>query len=91
VGVVGALVCSVLQIEPFPNILSQLLTYRISALRGVYLYMFMLASCVKVAQMVQATRQNLDSIAVAMRGKMLEIQARQQGQRHREQQEAASA
>jgi hypothetical protein len=44
--------------------------------------------CVAVAQMVQATRQNLDSIAVAMQGKMLEIQARQQGQRHREQQEA---
>jgi hypothetical protein len=41
--------------------------------------------------MVQATRQNLDSIAVAMRGKMLEIQARQQGQRHREQQEAGDS
>lgn len=33
--------------------------------------------------MVQATRQNMDSIAQAMRGKLLEIQARQQGQRHR--------
>ena len=30
-----------------------------------------------------AFRQNLDSIAMSMQGKMLEIRARQEGQRHR--------
>jgi prefoldin alpha subunit len=36
-----------------------------------------------VTQAVQATKQNLESIAIAMRGKLIEIQARQQGQRVR--------
>jgi prefoldin alpha subunit len=36
-----------------------------------------------VTQAVQATKQNLESIAIAMRGKLIEIQARQQGQRTR--------
>jgi Prefoldin subunit len=60
---------------------------------GLRLSLFWGCVCmgIAVAQMVQATRQNLDSIAVAMRGKMLEIQARQQGQRHREQQEAGDS
>lgn len=35
----------------------------------------------KVTQAIQATRQNLESITMAMRGKMIEIQARQQGAR----------
>jgi hypothetical protein len=34
-----------------------------------------------VTQAIQATRQNMESIAIAMRGKFIEIQARQQGQR----------
>jgi len=37
----------------------------------------------KVTQAVQATRQNLEAISMAARGKMLEIQARQQGRMHR--------
>jgi len=36
-----------------------------------------------VTQAVQATKQNLESISIAMRGKLIEIQARQQGQRTR--------
>jgi hypothetical protein len=32
-----------------------------------------------VTQVIQATRQNLDSIAMAVRGKLIEIQARRQG------------
>ena len=34
-----------------------------------------------VTQAIQATRQNMESIAIAMQGKFIEIQARQQGQR----------
>jgi hypothetical protein len=34
-----------------------------------------------VTQALQATRQNMESITIAMRGKLIEIQARQQGQR----------
>jgi hypothetical protein len=44
--------------------------------------MFRFGSSV-VTQAVQATKQNLESIAIAMRGKLIEIQARQQGQRVR--------
>jgi len=32
---------------------------------------------------VQATRQNIDSIHISMQGKMIEIRARQEGQRTR--------
>ena len=34
-----------------------------------------------MTQAIHATRQNMESIAIAMRGKFIEIQARQQGQR----------
>lgn len=34
-----------------------------------------------VTQAIQTTRQNLESVAMAMRGKIMEIQARQQGAR----------
>ena len=36
-----------------------------------------------ITKAVQATRSNLESIQVAMQGKILEIRARQEGQRHR--------
>ncbi len=37
-----------------------------------------------MTQAIQATRQNMESIAIAMQGKFIEIQARQQGQRTRQ-------
>ena len=36
-----------------------------------------------ITKAVQATRQNVESITMAMQGKLLEIRARQEGQRHR--------
>jgi prefoldin alpha subunit len=36
-----------------------------------------------ITKVVQATRSNLESIQIAMQGKLLEIRARQEGQRHR--------
>ncbi|KAL3920505.1 MAG: hypothetical protein SGARI_006925 [Bacillariaceae sp.] len=36
-----------------------------------------------ITKAVQATRSNLESIQIAMQGKILEIRARQEGQRHR--------
>lgn len=41
------------------------------------------ANSENITKAVQATRQNLDSIAMSMQGKMMEIRARQEGQRHR--------
>jgi len=36
-----------------------------------------------ITKVVQATRQNIESLNVTMQGKMLEIRARQEGQRHK--------
>jgi prefoldin alpha subunit len=36
-----------------------------------------------IAKAIQVTRQNLESIGMTMQGKMLEIRARQEGQRHK--------
>jgi hypothetical protein len=47
-----------------------------------------------VTQAIQTTRQNLDSITMAVRGKMVEIQARRQGamaMRQQQQQQGAAA
>jgi hypothetical protein len=37
----------------------------------------------EVTTAVQSTRHNLEQITMAMQGKLLEIRARQEGQRHR--------
>jgi len=41
------------------------------------------ANSENITKAVQATRQNIDSITMSMQGKMIEIRARQEGQRHR--------
>lgn len=41
------------------------------------------ANSQNITAAVQATRQNLDSVTTTMQGKLLEIRARQEGQRHR--------
>jgi prefoldin alpha subunit len=41
------------------------------------------ANSENIAKAVQATRQNIESITVTMQGKLIEIRARQEGQRHR--------
>jgi prefoldin alpha subunit len=41
------------------------------------------ANSENIAKAVQVTRQNLESIGMTMQGKMLEIRARQEGQRHK--------
>ena len=43
-----------------------------------------------IAKAVQATQQNLQSLNMSMQGKMLEIRARQEGQRHKAQVEAGN-
>lgn len=40
------------------------------------------ANSQNIMNVIQATRQNLDSVSMAMQGKMLEIRARQEGMRH---------
>jgi prefoldin alpha subunit len=44
-----------------------------------------------ITKAVQATRQNVESITMAMQGKILEIRARQEGQRHRAAAEGTAA
>lgn len=41
------------------------------------------ANSENVTKVVQATRQNIESVSMAMQGKLVEIRARQEGQRHR--------
>ncbi|KAL3893645.1 MAG: hypothetical protein SGARI_008029 [Bacillariaceae sp.] len=41
------------------------------------------ANSENITRAVQATRQNLEAIQMTMQGKLLEIRARQEGQRHR--------
>jgi len=48
------------------------------------------ANSENITRAVQATRQNLESITVTMQGKILEIKARQEGQRHRAAMESAT-
>ena len=43
-----------------------------------------------VTKAIQVTRQNMESITMTMQGKMMEIHARQEGQRHRAAAEASS-
>lgn len=43
-----------------------------------------------VTKAIQVTRQNMESIAMTMQGKMMEIRARQEGQRHRAAAEAGN-
>jgi hypothetical protein len=50
----------------------------------IYFVSFYITSY-KVTQAIQATRQNMESITITMRGKLIEIQARQQGQRTQQQ------
>ena len=40
------------------------------------------ANSQNIMSVIQATKQNLDSVSIAMQGKMLEIRARQEGMRH---------
>jgi len=40
------------------------------------------ANSQNMMNVIQVTRQNLDSVSMAMQGKMLEIRARQEGMRH---------
>jgi prefoldin alpha subunit len=44
-----------------------------------------------ITKAVQATRQNVESITMAMQGKIIEIRARQEGQRHRAAAEGTAA
>mmetsp|Transcript_130514 Transcript_130514/g.194337 ORF Transcript_130514/g.194337 Transcript_130514/m.194337 type:complete len:170 (-) Transcript_130514:58-567(-) len=41
------------------------------------------ANSENIAKAIQVTRQNLESLSMTMQGKMLEIRARQEGQRHK--------
>eukprot|EP00539_Tryblionella_compressa_P001851 CAMPEP_0178737826 /NCGR_PEP_ID=MMETSP0744-20121128/3184_1 /TAXON_ID=913974 /ORGANISM="Nitzschia punctata, Strain CCMP561" /LENGTH=169 /DNA_ID=CAMNT_0020390399 /DNA_START=38 /DNA_END=547 /DNA_ORIENTATION=+ len=48
------------------------------------------ANSENIAKAVQVTRQNIETITITMQGKLLEIRARQEGQRHRAAAEGAA-